>query len=236
MNQLTDFIVLYDRLVQLLINRYGRSKDDVYMYFLIEDINQYYEDFLILYSIYNAIDKSRLTASYNYFTVENEALKVLQEIINYVKNPSYVLDYSIKREAIISATFADYVIATINKMKQLKIDSVPIIEDGKLKALLNEKTLIHYFANNTEQPLTETTTFADIAAFITLANTDSYAIIPYKTTNDELVRMNRKYFTKGRFITHYFITKDGTLATDVVGLTTPYRIATFVKAKYKRKK
>ncbi len=153
----------------------------------------------------------------------NEMIKKLDEIIEFVKNPIRIKDVFIPLSKVYYKSLDNYVYPSMLSMDYKKYSHIPILKDKKLIGVFSKTSIFKYLLEEDINRLNEDLSFRDIEKYISL-NEEYYLYEKLQTPVEEVKEEVIKNFKQGKRIAIIFVTKDGTINSDLLGLLTPYDI------------
>lgn len=153
----------------------------------------------------------------------NEMIKKLDEIIEFVKNPIRIKDVFIPLSKVYYKSLDNYVYPSMLSMDYKKYSHIPILKDKKLIGVFSKTSIFKYLLEEDINRLNEDLSFRDIEKYISL-DEEYYLYEKLQTPVEEVKEEVIKNFKQGKRIAIIFVTKDGTINSDLLGLLTPYDI------------
>ena len=156
-------------------------------------------------------------------TASSEMIKKLDEIIEFVRNPIRIKDVYIPLSKVYYKGLDNFVYPSMLSMDYKKYSHIPIIKDKKLIGVFSKTSIFKYLLEEDINRLNEDLSFRDIEKYISL-NEEYYLYEKLQTPVEEVKEEVIKNFKQGKRIAIIFVTKDGTINSELIGLLTPYDI------------
>ena len=153
----------------------------------------------------------------------SEMIKKLDEIIEFVRNPIRIKDVYIPLSKVYYKGLDNFVYPSMLSMDYKKYSHIPIIKDKKLIGVFSKTSIFKYLLEEDINRLNEDLSFRDIEKYISL-NEEYYLYEKLQTPVEEVKEEVIKNFKHGKRIAIIFVTKDGTINSELIGLLTPYDI------------
>lgn len=156
----------------------------------------------------------------------DEMIKLIDQIIDLIKNPLKCYNISIKLEQIYHRRFDDKVLESIKCMDYLNYSHIPLLENKVLKGVFSKTSLFDYMLKEKKFSLDDNLRFCDINEYVSINgnNSESYQF----ARNDEKVENIKKIFEenyqKAQRVAIIFLTKNGHRDEDIIGMITPYDV------------
>lgn len=219
----------YAKMEQVLRHRYKIDKDlGLLEVFYRPELKGLYHEYNLLRNIRNLYGHYPNDLVNNFISLKPRCYDLIKDIINKVEKPPRVIDNCVKLNDITYATMGDYVLPYIKIMAEKKYNSIPIIENNRLVGIFRENTLLTCFSKESIIEIDKETTFNVFKEDILIDDScNDLMFIKPETTLSNLYNTYTEDFKQGKQKTFYFITHDGKKTSDIIGMLTPYRIATF---------
>ena len=156
----------------------------------------------------------------------DEMIKVMDEIIDIVKNPARIKDVYVSIDKVYYKGLDNYVYPSMISMDYKKYSHIPIIEKGKLIGVFSKTSIFKYLLEGENNNFSEHIKFKDIKKYISL-NEEYYLFTTLDTPVEDIIEEVITNFKNGKRIAIIFVTNNGMENGDFVGLLTPYDILGF---------
>lgn len=221
----------YEAIKISLISKFGtKYQDDLLSYFNDFELKNHYDNFIIIDTLVKMINRYGKVLFDKLITIDNDMFETMNNILESINNPRLVLNNCICLDRIISVTYETLIIDVLGLIRKHNINSLPILEDGKLIGLFRKKTLLDYYITNKEIIINKD---FNLSTLYNVTNIDNNKIdirfIKADTTIKKLYYSNKELFESNQIVSFYFITEDGSGDSKILGMITPYRISTFIK-------
>lgn len=225
MNNNELFIEKYKELEYVITKRYNLSKT-ISPIAYIEKRNEYDrfdKELEYCREVRNFLQHEGKINSEFAVIASNEMIKKLDEIIEFVKNPIRIKDVFIPLSKVYYKSLDNYVYPSMLSMDYKKYSHIPILKDKKLIGVFSKTSIFKYLLEEDINRLNEDLSFRDIEKYISL-DEEYYLYEKLQTPVEEVKEEVIKNFKQGKRIAIIFVTKDGTINSDLLGLLTPYDI------------
>ena len=156
-------------------------------------------------------------------TASDEMIKKIDEIIEFVKNPIRIKDVYIPLSKVYYKGLNNYVYPSMLSMDYKKYSHIPILKDKKLIGVFSKTSIFKYLLEEDINKLNDDLSFKDIEKYISL-DEEYYLYEKLQTPVEEVKEEVVRCFKHNKRVAIIFVTKDGTINSELVGLLTPYDI------------
>ena len=225
----TTFIEKYNRMEQAIRQYYKlHPSESIIESFRKLELRKYYNHYNIVREIRNLYSHKQPQMVNQYMQITQSTLDMIDTIYYAITNPERVIDNCVKLTEIVYASFNEPMLLYLKIMEERKYNTIPIIEDGLVKGVFTESSLLEWFSKDEIIMIDKDTSFNDIRDTLDLDNRiESFYFIKPTLTLTKLYKRYIEEFKQGKRIGIYFITENGKSDGKVMGMVTPYRIATY---------
>ena len=153
----------------------------------------------------------------------NEMIEKIKEIIEFVNNPLRIKDVYISIDKVYYKSQGNYVYPSMLSMDYKKYSHIPIIMDKKLIGVFSKTSIFKYLLEEDINRLNDDLKFKDIEKYTSL-DEEYYLYTTLDTPVEEVIEEVVMNFKRGKRIAIVFVTNDGTVNGELLGLLTPYDI------------
>lgn len=214
-----EFIENFEILINKLYEKYQKTTEQDLIKLFTEKVEliPYYSKFKVFIELYKVIDLVE---------IQNDAIDILKQINTILSTTVTVSDIMLRYNEIFTASIDDCIFDKISVMKENDYNLLPIMDESKMVGLFTDNSLNQVIVKDNIFEINKTMTFEDIIHSLELNNFEnSIQFIKSSLPANELSKSYTNSFKKGEYITAYFVTQDGTINGNLIGLVTPYRIA-----------
>lgn len=161
----------------------------------------------------------------NYYSISDETLIKLGEIVDEVKHPAKVEEKA--THPVYSKNLNDKVLSTMQEMNKEVYTHIPIYSEDntKLIGVFSENSLFQYIMENKEIDIDSNTTFKDIKKCIdTHKHGDIVRFVDKDKLYDDVVNDFIEEFTKGNKLSCVMVTDSSQTTEPIVGIITAWDI------------
>ena len=153
----------------------------------------------------------------------NEMIEKIKEIIEFVNNPLRIKDVYISIDKVYYKSQGNYVYPSMLSMDYKKYSHIPIIMDKKLIGVFSKTSIFKYLLEEDINRLNDDLKFKDIEKYTSL-DEEYYLYTTLENPVEEVIEEVVMNFKRGKRIAIVFVTNDGTVNGELLGLLTPYDI------------
>lgn len=231
MNNNQRFFNSFKKLEQLIRKKYQIANDFDSIAPLFRErseLKKHKNEFYKLKNIRNIIGHNADTLSITLFSVKDKTIERLESLLSSIEESTSVFSVCVKYEEILSANLNDSLLEKLKIMQSKKFNTIPVIENKKIVGIFSEDTLLRYLIDNEIILIDSSLRFKDIDKYLVVnENKLRYRFISKSLSIKSLYEQYTTDFENQVNIKAYFITHSGNQKEKVLGLITPYRIATY---------
>ena len=133
-------------------------------------------------------------------------------------------------QSVLSAGMEDYVRPVLCEMAEKSYTHVPILEDGVVRGVFSENTLLSYLYGEEIVCIDDKTTFLPLAALLPMDAhaSESFRFVPRTMTLAEVAELFTAAMRRADRIGMVFITHSGKPSEKVLGIITAWDVAAFL--------
>ena len=198
---------------------------------MIEHEPMYRQDLELFYNLRNMLSHNDMkghNGTEDLLSISDELLQRFrnfkQEVMDQAQS---ALKFGISASKIFSRSLTDRVLPAMQVMYEDQYSSIPILDQGLVIGVFCNKVPFAMMCQEGVQPIQAETTFQDISNFIALSpyNLCIYDFIPNSFQRVDAVEKFLSHKSqRNERLDLLFITKDGTPATPLQGIITPYDV------------
>lgn len=161
----------------------------------------------------------------NYFSITDETLRKLEDIVEEVKHPAKVKDKA--THPVYSKNLNDKVLSTMKEMNDKVYTHIPIYSEDnrKLIGVFSENSLFQYIMENKEIEINSNTTFNDINKCIDInKHNDIVKFVDKDKLYDEVVNEFIEEFKKGNKLSCVMVTDNKLDKNQIIGIITAWDV------------
>ena len=152
-----------------------------------------------------------------------------KEIRDRVLNPPVALDtIAVRGKSIYSVTTDEFAFDVMNVMRENNYTHVPVIENDFIIGVFSESTVFSYMVANEGVPINRDTKIEAFKEFIPLDKhvSEFFSFVSKDTLILEIEEIFQKKFSGKKRLSLIFITQTGKVKEKILGLITPWDVAT----------
>lgn len=157
----------------------------------------------------------------------DEMIHLLKTVKERLEMPPVIMDVAVSVEKILYKTFEDGVIQTLREMNDCSYGNVPILEEGVVKGVLSEKSIVHYIVQEKSFHIPETLKLKDIKPYLLIENhqREQYAFAAKNALISDVSNLFHKALDQGARIGMVFLTQNGKETERLQGIVTAWDLA-----------
>lgn len=191
-------------------------------------VRRYQDDLLIIKQVRN-INTHQRNDKYGYVVCPNPDMNIkLKSIIDEINNPPtiYNSNMCIKKQYMYCKTINDTVESTIKDMVDKTYTHVPILENGILKGVFSESSLLDIVNTESGIIIDKNTKFADILEYLNLENhsTEEFIFISRNKNIYDVEDIFKDYFIRKKRVGCVYITESGKADESILGMLTAWDV------------
>ena len=157
-------------------------------------------------------------------------LTLLRNTLAAVENPPKAIDHAVSMQNVFSATVEDCVRPVLREMAEKCYTHVPILEDGIVRGVFSENTLLSYLYGEEIVCIDDETTFSSLAELLPVDAhvSESFRFVPRTITLTEVAEMFTVAMRRADRIGMVFITHSGKPSEKVLGIITAWDVAAYL--------
>ena len=191
-------------------------------------VRRYQDDLLIIKQVRN-INTHQRNDKYGYVVCPNPDMNIkLKSIIDEINNPPtiYNSNMCIKKQYMYCKTINDTVESTIKDMVDKTYTHVPILENGIIKGVFSESSLLDIVNKESGIIIDKNTKFADILEYLKLENhsTEEFIFISRNKNIYDVEDIFKDYFTRKKRVGCVYITESGKTDESILGMLTAWDV------------
>ena len=163
------------------------------------------------------------------FCVEptDQMISLLKTVTDRIEMPPVIMDLAVPVEKILYKSMGDNVIQTLNEMNEHSFGNVPILQDGVVKGVLSEKSIVQYIVKEKGFSIPETLTLGDIRPYLTREShrKERYVFVGKNALISDVANLFHKALDQGARIGMVFITRSGSEEEKLLGIVTAWDLA-----------
>lgn len=234
-NKLTDLFKELEEVIRKKCNAVGIKTDNILIGPLIEDLSKknsvvrrYKQELMVIKDVRN-INTHQRNDKYGYVVCPNPDMNVkLKSIIDEINNPPtiYNSNMCIKKQYMYCKTLNDTVESTIKDMIDKTYTHIPILENGIIKGVFSESTLLDIVNAENGIIVDKNTKFADILEYLNLENhsTEEFMFISRNKNIYDVEDIFKDYFARKKRLGCVYITENGKSSESILGMLTAWDI------------
>lgn len=234
-NKLTDLFKELEEVIRKKCNAVGIKTDNILIGPLIEDLSKknsvvrrYKQELMVIKDVRN-INTHQRNDKYGYVVCPNPDMNVkLKSIIDEINNPPtiYNSNMCIKKQYMYCKTLNDTVESTIKDMIDKTYTHIPILENGIIKGVFSESTLLDIVNAENGIIVDKNTKFADILEYLKLENhsTEEFMFISRNKNIYDVEDIFKDYFARKKRLGCVYITENGKSSESILGMLTAWDI------------
>ena len=191
-------------------------------------VRRYQDDLLIIKQVRN-INTHQRNDKYGYVVCPNPDMNIkLKSIIDEINNPPtiYNSNMCIKKQYMYCKTINDTVESTIKDMVDKTYTYVPILENGIIKGVFSESSLLDIVDTESGIIIDKNTKFADILEYLKLENhsTEEFIFISRNKNIYDVEDIFKDYFIRKKRVGCVYITESGKADESILGMLTAWDV------------
>lgn len=191
-------------------------------------VRRYQDDLLIIKQVRN-INTHQRNDKYGYVVCPNPDMNIkLKSIIDEINNPPtiYNSNMCIKKQYMYCKTINDTVESTIKDMVDKTYTHVPILENGILKGVFSESSLLDIVNTESGIIIDKNTKFVDILEYLKLENhsTEEFIFISRNKNIYDVEDIFKDYFIRKKRVGCVYITESGKANESILGMLTAWDV------------
>ena len=191
-------------------------------------VRRYQDDLLIIKQVRN-INTHQRNDKYGYVVCPNPDMNIkLKSIIDEINNPPtiYNSNMCIKKQYMYCKTINDTVESTIKDMVDKTYTHVPILENGIIKGVFSESSLLDIVNKESGIIIDKNTKFADILEYLKLENhsTEEFIFISRNKNIYDVEDIFKDYFIRKKRVGCVYITESGKTDESILGMLTAWDV------------
>ncbi len=191
-------------------------------------VRRYQDDLLIIKQVRN-INTHQRNDKYGYVVCPNPDMNIkLKSIIDEINNPPtiYNSNMCIKKQYMYCKTINDTVESTIKDMVDKTYTHVPILENGIIKGVFSESSLLDIVDTESGIIIDKNTKFADILEYLKLENhsTEEFIFISRNKNIYDVEDIFKDYFIRKKRVGCVYITESGKADESILGMLTAWDV------------
>lgn len=191
-------------------------------------VRRYQDDLLIIKQVRN-INTHQRNDKYGYVVCPNPDMNIkLKSIIDEINNPPtiYNSNMCIKKQYMYCKTINDTVESTIKDMVDKTYTHVPILENGIIKGVFSESSLLDIVNTESGIIIDKNTKFADILEYLKLENhsTEEFIFISRNKNIYDVEDIFKDYFIRKKRVGCVYITESGKADESILGMLTAWDV------------
>lgn len=234
-NKLTDLFKELEEVIRKKCNAVGIKTDNILIGPLIEELSKknsvvrrYKSELMVIKEVRN-INTHQRNDKYGYVVCPNPDMNVkLKSIIDEINNPPtiYNSNMCIKKQYMYCKTLDDTVEATIKDMVDKTYTHIPILENGIVKGVFSESTLLDIVNVEGGIIVDKNTKFADILEYLKLENhsTEDFIFISRNKNIYDVEDIFKDYFVRKKRLGCVYITENGKADESILGMLTAWDV------------
>lgn len=234
-NKLVDLFKELEEVIRKKCNSVGIRTDNVPIDSQIKELSKknsvvrrYQDELLIIKQVRN-INTHQRNDKYGYVVCPNPDMNVkLKSIIDEINNPPtiYNSNMCIKKQYMYCKTLNDTVESTIKDMIDKTYTHIPILENGIIKGVFSESTLLDIVNAENGIIVDKNTKFADILEYLNLENhsTEEFMFISRNKNIYDVEDIFKDYFARKKRLGCVYITENGKSSESILGMLTAWDI------------
>lgn len=151
----------------------------------------------------------------------NEMIKLIDKVINVIKNPVTCYDICKKMNDIYYKKLDDYVLDSMISMKHKKFTHIPILENDVVVGVFSKTSIFNYLLDEYIDTLTSSLKFKDIMDYIDVKQ-ENYLFIKKTDTVYDITNIILDYYKQNNRISMIFVTENGKEKDKLIGILTPF--------------
>lgn len=231
MNEVIEFLDLYNKLEQLLKGRGSyyndRYESPVLRYQNSAEGKRYREEIETIRAVRNLLVHVPLMDGTNPVTPSPSLNAKLREIVNSVQNSKTAIDLSTWAEHLITATLDSNVYDVMRTMESKGFSHVPVMNHDRMMGVFSKGTFFTYTISKGFNSLSPDITLAAMRDLLPVRNHSSeyYEFAAEDTSKEEIVqRFDVSYKRNRSRLAAIFVTRDGNPNQELLGMITPWDV------------
>ncbi len=234
-NKLVELFKELEEVIRKKCNSAGIKTDNVPIDSQIKELSKknsvvrrYQDELLIIKQVRN-INTHQRNDKYGYVVCPNPDMNLkLKSIIDEINNPPtiYNSNMCIKKQFIYCKTINDTVESTIKDMVDKTYTHVPILENGIIKGVFSESSLLDIVNTESGIIIDKNTKFADILEYLKLENhsTEDFIFISRNKNIYDVEDIFKDYFIRKKRLGCVYITESGKANESILGMLTAWDV------------
>ena len=234
-NKLINLFKELEEVIRIKCNSVGIKTDNVPIDSQIKELSKknsvvrrYQDELLIIKQVRN-INTHQRNDKYGYVVCPNPDMNIkLKSIIDEINNPPtiYNSNMCIKKQYMYCKTINDTVESTIKDMVDKTYTHVPILENGIIKGVFSESSLLDIVNKESGIIIDKNTKFADILEYLKLENhsTEEFIFISRNKNIYDVEDIFKDYFTRKKRVGCVYITESGKTDESILGMLTAWDV------------
>lgn len=228
-NKATEFLDLYKKLEETIIERFNYPKDGTAVSRLIHrsEFRELRTQLDYCREVRNLLSHRPSVGGIPPVQPSQGMLDLLKNTIEKLSKPIYAYELAVMKPQLLSASFGDKVRKLTCKMKERGISYVPILENGIVVGMFSEHVIFSYLADHGNITLYDDLKLGDIKEYLSLDGPSSQAFPFIK--RDEKISVTASLFEKARAkhkrIGLLLVTEDGDPKKPLIGIITAWAVA-----------
>jgi len=223
-----EFIELCKRLESAVEKTYGQSSSAYLLLMKQETFRTYWSDINAIREIRNLYQHNNLQIDgVDAFTLSQETVARLQEIVDLLENPVLVSDVYVSD--LVYGTMEESVLTIMRRMRKNKVSHLPILDgDGRLVGVFSKTTLFSKLLEYDNFEVSPDQTMKEYRKYLGIKNHESeaFGFISLNTPVREASQRFAKRYEGGKRLVALYVTESGAEDEPIKGLVTPWDLLT----------
>ena len=157
-------------------------------------------------------------------------LELLRNTLAAVENPPRAIDRAVPMQRVFSAQIGDRVRPALHEMAEKCYTHVPILEDGVVRGVFSENTLLSYLYGEEIVCIDDETTFESLAGLLPVDahESESFRFVSRTATLAEVAEEFTEAMRNADRIGMVFVTHSGKPTERVLGILTAWDVAAYL--------
>lgn len=228
MTRTEEFLDKYKQLEQAASAAYGWEPDGKAIYRLerMQQFESVRAELNYCREVRNLLQHNCLIEGAYAVEPSSQMLKLLNRILHQVLHPKRCLDICTPMEQIFARGLSDRVGPTMLTMYRRGLSHVPILNEGQVVGVFSESTIFAYLIGRRPQTWEETLRFSDLNEYLntTTRRSEVYRFLSADATVAQAEAEFEQAFQKGKRISMFLLTKNGSREEQLLGILTAYDI------------
>jgi CBS domain-containing protein len=165
----------------------------------------------------------------NDYAVEpsDKMMELLERTVSKIMYPPRAYDVAIPKSKIVCKTLDDFVRPTMMEMEKHTYTHIPILENGIVRGVFSENTLLSYLVDDGIVDIDDSLKFSDISKYLPIENhsAESFRFIPKDALLYDVKTLFEETLKNSDRIGMVFLTQNGKQAESVIGILTAWDVA-----------